>query len=258
MARVFITGSSDGLGLAAARFLAEGGHEVVGHARNARRAGDLRAAAPELPRVVTGDLSSAAQTRSVAEQANALGVFDAVIHNAGIGYRDRRKIATEDGHAHVLAINVLAPYLLTALMARPGRLVYLSSGMHRGGRPSVEDLDWDRRAWNGTQAYSDSKLFDATLAAAVARRWPSVLSNAVDPGWVATKMGGPGAPDDLRQGSVTQAWLAVSDDPAATVSGGYFYHQAPRDAVPAVRSARFQDELLDELARLTGVKLPEA
>lgn len=257
MARVFITGSSDGLGLAAARSLAADGHQVVGHARNAGRAAGLRAAAPELSDVVTGDLSSAAQTRSIAEQANALGIFDAVIHNAGVGPRERRKVTTEDGHAHVLAINVLAPYLLTTLMARPARLVYLSSGMHRGGKPSVDDLDWERRSWNGTQAYSDSKLFDATLATAVARKWPAVLSNAVDPGWVPTKMGGPGASDSLAQGSFTQAWLAVSDDSAATVSGGYFYHQVRRDAAPATRSARFQDELLAELARLTGVKLPE-
>jgi len=258
VARVFITGSSDGLGLAAARLLAGDGHEVVGHARNEQRASDLRQAAPAVARVITGDLASEAETRSVAAQANALGRFDAVIHNAGVGYRESRKIVTIDGHAHVLAINVLAPYLLTALMARPDRLVYLSSGMHRGGTPSVDDLDWERRRWSGSQAYSDSKLFDATLGAAVARRWPGVLSNAVEPGWVPTKMGGPGAPDDLAQAHVTQAWLAVSDDPAALVSGGYFYHRAPRDAAPAVRSAAFQDELLAELARLTGEKLPAA
>jgi NAD(P)-dependent dehydrogenase (short-subunit alcohol dehydrogenase family) len=208
--------------------------------------------------VITGDLSRAAETRAVAEQANALGRFDAVIHNAGVGYREPRKITTVDGHAHVLAINVLAPYLLTALMAPPDRLVYLSSGMSRGGTPSMEDLDWERRPWNGSQAYADSKLFDATLAAAVARRWPGVLSNAVEPGWVPTKMGGAGAPDDLAQGHVTQAWLAVSDDPGALVSGGYFYHRAPRDVQPAVRSDSFQSELLNELARLTGERLPAA
>jgi NAD(P)-dependent dehydrogenase (short-subunit alcohol dehydrogenase family) len=225
VARVFITGSSDGLGLAAARLLASEGHEVVGHARNEQRASDLRKAAPQVARVITGDLSRAAETRAVAEQANALGRFDAVIHNAGVGYREPRKITTVDGHAHVLAINVLAPYLLTALMAPPDRLVYLSSGMSRGGTPSMEDLDWERRPWNGSQAYADSKLFDATLAAAVARRWPGVLSNAVEPGWVPTKMGGAGAPDDLAQGHVTQAWLAVSDERGALVSGGYFYRR---------------------------------
>ena len=201
MSRVFITGSADGLGLAAATLLLSQGHEVVGHARNGSREADLRRAAPGMADVAVGDLSSAAETRSVADQVNALGRFDAVIHNAGVGYREQRKNTTVDGHAHVLAINVLAPYLLTALMERPGRLVYLSSGMHRGGTPSVDDLDWDRRRWNGSQAYSDSKLFDTVLAFAIARRWPDVLSNAVEPGWVPTKMGGPGAPDDLSLGA---------------------------------------------------------
>ena len=256
MSRVFVTGSADGLGLAAVNLLIGQGHEVVGHARNDDRAASLKAAAPGVAGVVTGDLSSAAQTRSVAGQVNVLGRFDAVIHNAGTGYREARKATTEDGHAAVLAVNVLAPYLLTALIERPGRLVYLSSGMHRGGNPSTGDLDWNGRRWNGTQAYSDSKLYDAVLAFAVARRWPDVLSNAVNPGWVPTRMGGPGAPDDLGAGVVTQAWLAVSDDPAAAVSGGYFYHQQPESVHPAVRSERFQDELTDALAGLTGVRLP--
>lgn len=169
--------------------------------------------------VLIGDFSSTEQAASVAEQANALGRFDAVIHNAGIGYREPRKIVTTDGHAHLLAINVLAPYLVTALMAPPARLVYGSSGMHRGGTPSTQDLDWNARPWNGTQAYSDSKLFDATLAFAVTRRWPAVLSNAHEPGWVPTKMGGPGAPDDLSLAHLTQAWLAVSNSADATVTG---------------------------------------
>jgi NAD(P)-dependent dehydrogenase (short-subunit alcohol dehydrogenase family) len=256
VSRIFITGSSDGLGLAAARLLIEEGHEVVGHARNAGRAAGLRAAAPGMSDIAVGDLSLADETRMVADQVNALGRFDAIIHNAGVGYREPRKITTADGHARVLAVNVLAPYLLTALIDRPGRLVYLGSGMHRGGTPSVADLNWNRRQWNGSQAYSDSKLYDAVLAFAIARRWPDVLSNAVEPGWVATKMGGPSAPDDLSLGPVTQAWLAVSDDPAATVSGQYFYHQRPREVHPAARSHEFQDELTDALAGLTGVKLP--
>ena len=259
MSRVFITGSTDGLGLTAATLLLSQGHEVVGHARNVSRAADLRQAAPGLADVAIGDLSSAAETSSVANQVNALGRFDAVIHNAGVGYRENRKVTTVDGHAHVLAVNVLAPYLLTALIERPGRLVYLSSGMHHGGTPSADDLDWNRRRWNGSQAYSDSKLYDTVLAFAIARRWPDVLSNAVEPGWVATKMAGPGAPSapgDFVLAHVTQAWLAVSDDPAATVSGELFYHQRPREVNPAAGSHRFQDELLIALAELTGVKMP--
>jgi NAD(P)-dependent dehydrogenase (short-subunit alcohol dehydrogenase family) len=256
VARVFVTGSADGLGLAVVTLLASQGHEVVGHARSGRRAADLKAAAPGAAAVVVGDLSSAAETRSVAEQVNALGRFDAVIHNAGAGYREPRKVITADGHAATLAVNVLAPYLLTALIERPGRLVYLSSGMHRGGAASTDDLDWERRRWNGTQAYSDSKLYDAVLAFAVARRWPDVLSNAVNPGWVPTRMGGRGAPDDLALGALTQAWLAVSDESAATVSGRYFFHQRPEEVHPAARSRQFQDELTDALAGLTGSSLP--
>jgi NAD(P)-dependent dehydrogenase (short-subunit alcohol dehydrogenase family) len=256
MARVLITGSSDGLGLMAAELLVHVGHAVTLHARNDQRAADARRALPAAEHVVVGDLASIEGTREVADQANALGHYDAVIHNAGVGYREPRRIETVDGLSHVFAVNVLAPYLLTALVTRPNRLVYLSSGMHRGGNPDLHDLQWAGRRWNGSQAYADSKLFDVVLALAVARRWTGVLSNAIEPGWVPTKMGGPSAPDDLSLGAVTQVWLAVSDDPAATVTGSYFYHEQPREVHPAARSVEVQVGLLDACAELTGVVLP--
>jgi NAD(P)-dependent dehydrogenase (short-subunit alcohol dehydrogenase family) len=252
MARVLITGSTDGLGLSAAQLLADDGHQVTLHARNEKRADDARRALPAAEAVVVGDLSSIAEMRSVAEQANALGTFDAVIHNAGIGYRESRKIETVDGLSHLFAINVLAPYLLTALITPPKRLVYLSSGMHRGGNPDLGDLQWSSRRWNGSQAYSDSKLFDLVLAFGIARRWPAVLSNALEPGWVATKMGGPGAPDDLELARVTQAWLAVSDDPAGRVTGKYFRYQREISTHPAAHSLDVQDGLLTTCAHITG------
>ncbi|HEX3517074.1 MAG TPA: SDR family NAD(P)-dependent oxidoreductase [Trebonia sp.] len=256
MSRILITGSADGLGLMTARLLIGEGHEVVLHARNPARAADARAAAPGAIAALAGDLSSIEQVRSVARQANDSGLFDAVIHNAGVGFRESRKIVTADGLSHVFAINMLAPYLLTALITPPGRLVYLSSGMHRGGDPDLADLQWARRPWNPAQAYSDSKLFDVVLAFAVARRWPQVLSNAMEPGWVPTKMGGPGAPGDLSQAHLTQAWLAVSEDPAATVSGAYFYHKARRNPHPAVTDTDVQNGLLAACAELTGTPLP--
>jgi NAD(P)-dependent dehydrogenase (short-subunit alcohol dehydrogenase family) len=206
--------------------------------------------------MVIGDLASIAQTREVAEQVNGLGLFDAVIHNAAIGYREPRRIETEDGLPQVFAVNTLAPYILTALIKKPKRLIYLSSGLHRNGDASLEDLTWEHRPWQGQQAYSDTKLHDVLLAFAVARRWPGVLSNALEPGWVPTKMGGAGAPDDLDEGHRTQVWLAVSDDPAATETGGYFYHMRPRKPNPAARDVERQEELLDACQRFSGMELP--
>ena len=255
MARVFITGSADGLGRMAAELLVEQGHAVVLHARNDERARDARSAVPKAEAVVTGDLASIAQTRDVAAQVNALGTFDAVIHNAGVGYREPRRGATEDGLPVVFAVNTLAPYLLSALIARPKRLVYLSSGLHRGGDPSLEDLAWEHRPWRGQQAYADTKLHDVILCFAIARLWPDVRSNVLEPGWVATKMGGPSAPDDLDAGCRTQVWLAVGNDPAALVSGEYFYHMRPRAPHPAARDVAVQKKLLDACRRFSNVAL---
>lgn len=226
------------------------------HARSTRRADDLGAFTARTAGVVVGDLADLEQVRALADDANRLGPFDAVIHNAGI-YVDADRNATPQEHARVLAVNVLAPYMLTVLIDRPARLVYLTSGMHRDGDPTLSDIDWTERRWNGVQAYCDSKLYVTALAAALARRWPDVLVNAADPGWVPTRMGGPHATDDLTLGHVTQVWLAASDDSAATVTGRYWYHQRPEQPAPAVDDVAFQDALLDELARLTGVELAE-
>jgi NAD(P)-dependent dehydrogenase (short-subunit alcohol dehydrogenase family) len=256
MARVFVTGSADGLGKMAAELMVEAGHRVVLHARNERRAQDARASVPGAEGVVIGDLSSLAATRDVAAQANRLGAFDAVIHNAAIGYRERRREPTVDGLPHVFAINSLAPYVLTALMDRPKRLIYVSSGMHHGADPTLEDLSWTHRSWNGSRAYAESKLHNVILAFAVARNWPDVLSNALEPGWVPTKMGGPGAPDDLEAAPKTQVWLATSEDRAAKVTGGYFYHLKPRKPNPVAAEKSVQDRFLAECARLSGVPFP--
>jgi len=254
MARIFITGSTDGLGRAAARALIEGGHQVVLHARSRERASALDDLASRSAGVIVGDLASAVQTRSIAAQVNAIGRMDAVIHNAGISSTKGRS-PTPEGHASSLAVNTLAPYMLTGLIERPRRLVYLSSSMHRGGTSSLRDINWSERRWNSSQAYSDSKLYLTALAFAVARHWPDTLSNAVDPGWVPTKMGGPGAPDDLEQGHLTQTWLAVSDDSAATVSGRYWHHRRPQTSANEATNAVFQDQLSVKLSELTGVSL---
>ncbi|SON54026.1 2-dehydro-3-deoxy-D-gluconate 5-dehydrogenase [Hartmannibacter diazotrophicus] len=255
MSRIFISGSSTGLGLMAGELLAGQGHKVVLHARNPDRAEDARKAQPRAEAVVTGDVATIAGARDVAAQVNALGRFDAVIHNAGVGYREAYR-PTADGLPHVFAINTLSTYILTALIERPGRLVYLSSGMHHQTDANLDDILWKERRWYGAQAYSETKLHDVMLAFAVARLWPGVFSNALEPGWVPTKMGGPGAPDDMRQAHLTQAWLAAGDDPKADVTGKYFYHLKRMDPNPQARDPKLQDRLIAICAEISGVAFP--
>jgi NAD(P)-dependent dehydrogenase (short-subunit alcohol dehydrogenase family) len=256
MAKVFITGSSEGLGRAAAESLIRDGHHVVLHVRSPERAAQLGELASRTAGIVTGDLASAFETRGVADQVNAIGRMDAVIHNAGV-YMVPDRDATPEGHAVTLAVNTLAPFILTALIDRPDRLVYLSSGLHRDGQGSLADIDWVRRPWDKAKAYAETKLHAVALAFALARRWPGTLSNAVDPGWVRTRMGGPSAPVDLDTGQRTQSWLAISDEPAAKVSGGYWKNLRRERPAPEALDESFQDRLLARLEELTSVTMPQ-
>ena len=241
MSRILVTGSADGLGRLAAQSLLADGHDVVVHARNMARANALAPLVDRGSTLVVGDLAIRDDVQRLAEGLRNSVPLDAVIHNAGVwSGRD------------VMPVNVVAPYLLTVLLSSPRRLVYLSSSSHYSGRPSINEIDW-----RGEQAgsYEDSKLFITTLMAAVARRRPDLLCNAVDPGWVPTKMRGPGAPDDLDLGHQTQEWLATSDDPEARTTGGYWHHRGRRLPHAAVNDNGFQDELLDVLAQQTGARL---
>ena len=255
MARIFITGSTDGLGRAAARSLLDQGHEVVLHARSSERASALADLAPKATGVVLGDLRSAAEIRSIAEQVGGIGRMDTVIHNAGI-YKAASRGSTPEGHACILAVNTLAPFMLTALMERPDRLVYLSSGLHRGGEGSLRDLDWTERPWDPARAYAESKLHVVALAFFLAQRWPKILSNAVDPGWARTRMGGASAPVDIDTGQRTQSWLAVSTEPAAMITGRYWHHMKPEQPATQAMDAAFQRALIARVQELTGVALP--
>jgi len=255
MSRIFISGSSAGLGLMAGELLINQGHRVVLHARNAARAEDAKRALPSAEAVVAGDLGTIAGAKEVAARVNDLGRFDVVIHNAAVGYREGHHLTT-DGLPHVFAINTLSAYVLTALVERPRRLVYLSSGMHHHADANLDDILWTKRRWNGSTAYAESKLHDAMLAFAVARRWPDVLSNALEPGWVPTKMGGAGAPDDMAQAHLTQAWLAASDEAEAKMTGRYFYHLRPLAPNPQANDPALQDRLIAICAEVSGVPLP--
>jgi NAD(P)-dependent dehydrogenase (short-subunit alcohol dehydrogenase family) len=244
MARIFITGSADGLGQLAARELIHLGHQVVLHARNAERGREAIRKVPQSETVVTGDLSNIEETKNLAREVNELGIFDAVIHNAGV-----YQVSAKD----IFAINTLASYILTCLVRKPKRLIYLSSGMHSHGRPKFDNFKTDI----SRITYSDSKLHVVMLSMAVARKWPDVYSNAVDPGWVPTKMGGRGAPDDLQKGYETQVWLAVSNDEKAKLSGRYFFHQKERHHNPEADDVELQERFLNLCREIAGVSFPE-
>jgi NAD(P)-dependent dehydrogenase (short-subunit alcohol dehydrogenase family) len=234
--KIFITGSADGLGKLAAKQLVHNGHDVILHARSESRAREALKQVSGANDCLIADLTDIDQINALAEKANALGTFDAIIHNAGVYQVSPQQL---------LSVNILAPYMLTALIHRPERLIYLSSGMHLSGHAH----------WTDHPSYSDTKLHILMLAKVLARKWPDVYANAVDPGWVPTKMGGTGAPDDLNKGYQTQVWLATSNEPSALVSGKYFFHQKTANYNRAADDIMAQDQLIENCARLTGVIL---
>ena len=239
MATIFITGSADGLGQLAAKALIAQGHKVVLHARNEKRGQEALDSVPGAESVVTADLANIDETKQLASRVNDLGKFDAVIHNAGLYQASAEEI---------FAVNTLAPYILTCLIQRPKRLIYLSSGMHLQGSAKLESFKTDISRFT----YSDSKLHVLMLCMAVARKSPDVYANAVDPGWVPTKMGGQGAPDDLQKGYETQVWLATSDDEKARVSARYFHHRKEGRRNPEADDVQLQERFLSLCKEITG------
>lgn len=242
MARIFITGSADGLGHLAAKQLVSEGHHVVLHARNEKRGQEALAKVKGAETVVTADLSVMEETINLAAKVNELGYFDAIIHNAGV-YRSPDDLTFK--------VNTLASYILTSLIRKPERLIYLSSGLHMGGDVQLTGIK------SGRVSYSDSKLHVILLAKAIARKWNGVFANALDPGWVPTKMGGTGAPGNLVKGYETQVWLAISTDKEALVSGRYFYHKKEKNYHPEADNVNVQDEFLHLCETVCGIKFPE-
>lgn len=253
MARILVTGSTTGLGRIAAAELLAAGHGVILHARNASRNDELRRDLRGHYHVVVGDIRTVDGAHSVAAQANALGAVDAVIHNAGIVGGDERR-PTVDGVPEVFAVNVLAPYILTASIPS-SRHIFLSSDMHQVS-PDVDDPFWERRRWQASAAYSESKFYVTALAFAVADRWPNTRVNAVDPGWVPTRMGGGCAPDDLAMGASTQVRLAADVDGRwSERSGCYFRHFREREPAARTRDGRLHSALIGWCETLAGIAL---
>jgi len=242
MAKIFITGSADGLGMLAARELTAQGHQVVLHARNQKRAREASENVPGADTALAADLNNVDETIQLADKVNALGRFDAIIHNAGVYQVSARELFN---------VNTLAPYILTCLIQKPKRLIYLSSDMQAGGSAK---LDFFISGIN-RMTYSDTKLHVLMLCKAVARRWKDVYANALDPGWVPTKMGGSHAPESFESGYQTQVWLATSNDEKAKVTGRYFYHMKEIRPNPEAQDLELQERFIMLCQEITGVQL---
>lgn len=276
MARFFITGSSDGLGLLTAQRLVAAGYRLVLHARNTQRAAETKMACPGAEAVLVADLTSIEETKQLAAEANAMCEKDAgrnseawdeddgyaaVIHNAGV-YSAMEGVPGKSGLPSLFSVNVLAPYVLTCLMAAtrssnpPKRLIYVSSGLHRSGSSAAL-----RPGRLEHCSYSDSKLADVMLAKAFARRLQKpedLVCSSVDPGWVPTKMGGRSAPGDIDAAVDTYVMLALGEgDAAKAPSGAYFYDSKVARSAKAAEDAGAQVALLEELQRISGVSIPK-
>ncbi|KAJ0423502.1 hypothetical protein BJY00DRAFT_310157 [Aspergillus carlsbadensis] len=260
MSRILITGSTDGFGLCAAQQLVAKGHSVYLHARNAERAASAAKACPGAAGTLIADLSHFAGVNTLANEANEIGPFDVVIHNAGVFLGPQRKMSDTDLPMQVF-VNVLAPYILTCRMHRPKRLVYISSMLHKQGDPAnVGDMFWVRRGeaeWNDFRSYCDTKLQLNLMAGAVAKRWVGECSvTTVHPGWVATKLGGEQAPDRLEDGVETYVKLAEGDYDQGLV-GAYFEPRGKLgEQLAAAGDERLQERVVAMLEEKTGLKLP--
>ncbi|KAF4975094.1 hypothetical protein FZEAL_8073 [Fusarium zealandicum] len=254
MVRVFITGSSDGIGQGAAKLLAEQGHQVILHARNADRAASAKAAVPKAKAVLVGDLSSIAETKKLAQEANALGPFDAIVHNAGIGYGSTSSTQiTSDNISAVFAVNTLAPYILTCLMERPtSRLLFMSSDSHYGGDETLRNV-------TQSHSYSDSKLHDVMLAKAFARRWTDIQVVSMHPGWVRTKMGGSSAPGSADKPVKALAQWAAGEGPLAKLKSGVFFTPSGEESTHlGAGNETKQEELLDICKEVSSCSIPSS
>ncbi|KAI0418615.1 short chain dehydrogenase [Xylaria grammica] len=263
MGRIFITGSSDGLGLRAAKQLVSRGHTVYLHARNAQRASDARSACPGAEDVLLGDLTSIEETKALASSLSKLAPMDCIFHNAGLYLGPYRPQA--EGYPAVFAVNALAPYILTCLAPLPKRLVYASSDSHWGGSTNLDDFGWRERHKAGrfrdSGAYADTKLYNTVFGYVFARRFVSkgVVANSVDPGWVPTKMGGAGAPGNIMESERLYIMLAEGSGEAEGKNGCFWENgkRGPARSKKDTYDEKAQDALLKKLEEITGVSVPE-
>ena len=279
---VLVTGANSGLGKAAATMLARTGAAVrllVRSDDKGRRTRDdiVSATGNEDVAWYVADLTDLAQVRGVAarilEQEPRL---DAVIHNAGAMFPDRQD--TADGIERTIALHVVAPHLLTALLverlaaASPGRVIWMASGGMYATPLTVEHLQ-SNDDYRPATAYARAKRAQVVLS----RLWQErvgdargIVFHAMHPGWALT----PGVESSLpvfrrivgplfrtpEQGADTAVWLTLADEPARR-GGRFWLDRAPRSEhkLPTTRRPdEREDALWDEVGRLAGLTVGSA
>ncbi|HEX7840101.1 MAG TPA: SDR family NAD(P)-dependent oxidoreductase [Kofleriaceae bacterium] len=267
---VLVTGSTDGIGRATARALAAGGMKVILHGRTKLK---LDAALAELRGELPGaelegvsfDLGSQAAVRRGAEQILArVPALHVLINNAGI-FADER-VVTDDGVELTFAVNYLAPFLLTQLLAQrleasatsaPSRVINVASIAHTRGRIHIDDLTLSS-AWTGYAAYAMSKLANVMHAISLSERHTPdrLVAYALHPGVIQTKLlrRGFGPVAGARPEDGARASVRLAGEEAITApSGSYFSDGVQTQAAPAARDAAMRTALWDASLRLTGL-----
>ena len=269
-----ITGASSGIGKATAAALARLGATVVlvgrDRARTEAAAAEIGPASGPPPRVEIADLASLEQVRGLAERLAALERIDVLINNAGLMLGERQ--VTVDGLEHVLALNHLAPFLLTSLLlpkltaSAPARVVTVTSDAHSAARLDLSDLNLER-GWDSWRSYANSKLANILFTRELARRLDGtgVTANCAHPGVVRTGFGRQSRPLlrlgitiarpfmlSPERGADTIVYLASSPDVAGQ-SGGYYVKRQRREPSAAARDDEAARKLWEISQELTGL-----
>jgi NAD(P)-dependent dehydrogenase (short-subunit alcohol dehydrogenase family) len=272
---VVVTGATSGLGQAAALQLAELGARVILVGRNRDKAEDTRreivaATGNDNIAVALADLSLLAEVRKLARKLlKDEPRIHVLVNNAGVLLNQRT--TTAEGNEATLATNLLAPYLLTQTLlprlreSAPSRIINVSSGGMYATGLALDDLQYEKSAYDGSRAYARTKRALVTLTEVWAERLKDsgVVVHAMHPGWADT----PGVAGSLpgfhritrhllrtaEQGADTITWLAASPE-AARVSGVFWLDREPHTThvLPGTDpSPQQRQELLDALASLT-------
>jgi len=271
MPLVLLTGATRGIGHAAAVQLAQRGAGLALVGRDPERVAETAQAAREAGAQVSehvADLERMAEVRRLAaEIRERYERIDVLANNAGAMFTQRR--VTPDGFEQTLALNHLAPFLLTRLLLDRldgGRVVTTASDAHQGGELDLDDLQWERRSFRPMRTYGTTKLCNILFTRELARRAPQIRANCFHPGVVRT---GFGKNDGLlykaglmvispflrspARGARSLVWLALSDE-AARLTGAYVIDEKVREPSPAAQDDRLAAELWERSEALTATR----